>query len=139
MLCRLQEGFEPLSQWRLVFMPIPQSELIDQHRSQRPALGVGFSLGLHLIVRREDRFELLIEVFNGDRTQFMKEASHFDTRAGMRIGAILGRNQDAIAGLAIWYGGECSRKPLALFEPATSTAWGHEDSNLDPPFKGRFH
>src|SRR5438105_3389441 len=84
-----------------MFIPIQQSELVDQHGAQRPAFCVGLSLGVYLVVCREDRFELLVKVLNRDRAQFMKDTPHFHTGSGMWVSAVLGRDQDAVSTLTM--------------------------------------
>ena len=41
--------------------PVPQTQLIDQHRAERPTLRVAQPLRRHLSVPVEDAFELLIQ------------------------------------------------------------------------------
>ncbi len=48
----------------------------------------------------KDTFEMLIKIFNGDGTQFVKDASYLDAIVGMRVASIAGRNQQPIGSLS---------------------------------------
>ena len=47
-----------------MLVPIPQRELIDEHRAQGKAARVDQPLGRHLAVHVEDALELFVEIFD---------------------------------------------------------------------------
>src|SRR5215203_2592403 len=83
---RLKEGFEPDAQVRAALEPVEQSQLVDQHRPERVALGSEEAPGGHLPVRVEDRLELAIEVLDRVGAQLMENPAHGDAVIVMRIG-----------------------------------------------------
>ena len=44
----------------------------------------------------KDALEMFMNIFHGNGTPFMKDASHFDPKVGVRIASILGRHEQAI-------------------------------------------
>ena len=56
---------------------MPEEQLVGEDRSQGPVTGVGLAFGGHGTVRIEETLELLVEVFNCNRAQFVEEAAHF--------------------------------------------------------------
>ena len=74
-----------------MLVPIPQRELIDQDRTERKPPRVDQSFGRHLAVDSKDAFELLVQVLDRARPQFVEHPPHIDTIISMRILSTLGR------------------------------------------------
>jgi len=79
-----------------VLEPIEQGQLIDKDGAERKATGVNQALGRHLPMSVKDALEMLIEVFDRQRAQLMKDATNFHARVGMRATAILTGDQEIV-------------------------------------------
>jgi hypothetical protein len=55
---------------------IEQGKLVDENGPQSKALRVNQSFGGHLSMSIEDAFEMFVEIFDSDGTEFVKEAAH---------------------------------------------------------------
>lgn len=75
---------------------VPQQELIDQDRPQRKASGVRQPFGRDLSVHSEESFEVLVEIFDRHRAQFVEDAAHLHPSIRMGIAPIARRNQQTL-------------------------------------------
>ncbi len=67
-----------------MFMAVPQRQLIHEDRAQREAPGTDQALRRDLPVPIKDPFELLVEVLNRRRAQFVEDPPHLHPVVGMR-------------------------------------------------------
>lgn len=75
---------------------VPESKLIDEDGAKGKAARVGQSFGGHLPMHIEDALELLVEVFDGMRAKFLKEASHGSSWVGALGGVTEGRHNGLV-------------------------------------------
>src|SRR5262245_16451275 len=68
-----------------MFMSVPQRELIDEDRTEPKSAGVGHSLGRYLAVGVEDALELLVQVLDRSRAQFMKDSPNANSSISVWI------------------------------------------------------
>ena len=68
--------------------------MVDKDRTESEALGVEQAFSGHLAMPVEDAFEMLVEVFDGQGTEFVENAAHVYPGIGMRIRSILGSDQE---------------------------------------------
>ena len=66
-------------------MTVEQRKLVDEHRSQGEARGVGLSLRGHWTVSLEDGLEMLVEVLDRYVTQPVKDPSDLYPSVGLRV------------------------------------------------------
>src|SRR5919202_3927276 len=92
----LEKGFEPNAQVHIMFMPIPQGQLVDEDRAQGEPTGVRQPFRRHLSVTIEDPFELLIEVLDRRRAQLVEEAAYLHPVVRVRIPPRLRGHQAAL-------------------------------------------
>src|SRR6187200_467345 len=90
-----EKRFQAHAEIQAVLVTIPQRELINQDGAECKPPRIGQSFGRHLAVTIEDSLELLVQVFNCARAQFVEHPSYVDTSISMRIAPATGRDQFA--------------------------------------------
>ena len=79
---------------------VQYSQLIDKDVPQREALGGHLAFGGNLPMPIKDAFEMFVKIFDGPRTQLVKDTPHLDALVGMGAASIVGGDQQAVGLLA---------------------------------------
>src|SRR5712691_1656981 len=89
------KGFEPHAQISPNVMPMAQSQLVHQDRTEGKTAGGCQAACGHLAMALEDPFALLIEMLNRDRAGCMQDAADFHPVIGVRVRTSCGRHHEA--------------------------------------------
>ena len=95
-----QKSLQAYSQGHVMFKSIEQHQLIDKDGAKSKSPGIDQPFCGYLTMYVKDALELLVEVLNRNRAQFVKDAAYLHANVSVRIGSWLGSHQIPSSALA---------------------------------------